>query len=59
MAVTEQSDAAFRRFDISELLHKYGTPLILVVLLVVARSMSDVFLTERNVLNVLRQISAN
>lgn len=57
MAVTEQSDAAFRRFDISELLHKYGTLLILVVLLVVARSMSDVFLTERNVLNVLRQIS--
>ena len=57
MAVTEQSDTTFRRFDISELLHKYGTLLILVVLLVVARSMSDVFLTERNVLNVLRQIS--
>lgn len=46
-----------RRVDFGELMHRYGTVVILVALLVVARSMSDVFLTERNLLNVLRQIA--
>jgi ribose transport system permease protein len=49
--------APARRIDFGDLMHRYGTVVILVVLLVVARSMSDVFLTERNLLNVLRQIS--
>jgi ribose transport system permease protein len=38
-------------------MHRYGTVVILIALLVVARLMSDVFLTERNLVNVLRQIS--
>jgi ribose transport system permease protein len=43
--------------SIGSLLQKYGVFVILVALLIVATSMSDVFLTERNVINVLRQIS--
>ncbi|WP_245408077.1 ABC transporter permease [Rhizobium sp. TH135] len=39
----------------SSLLHRYGTVAILIALLIVATSMSNVFLTERNIINVLRQ----
>lgn len=39
------------------LFQKWGTAMILVVLLLVAASQSDVFLTERNIMNVLRQIA--
>ncbi|CCO61522.1 Ribose transport system permease protein rbsC [Vibrio nigripulchritudo] len=38
-------------------LQKWGTPMILVLLLIFASSQSDVFLTERNIMNVLRQIA--
>jgi ribose transport system permease protein len=44
-----------RSLNISGILHRYGTVAILVALLIVATSMSDVFLTERNIINVLRQ----
>ncbi|WP_173513721.1 ABC transporter permease [Sinorhizobium psoraleae] len=43
--------------NVSQILQRYGTIAILVALVIVAASMSDVFLTERNILNVLRQIS--
>ena len=43
--------------NVSNILHRYGTLAILIALLIVATSMSNVFLTERNLLNVLRQIS--
>nr|WP_234710639.1 ABC transporter permease [Sinorhizobium arboris] len=43
--------------NLSQTLQRYGTIAILVALVIVATSMSDVFLTERNILNVLRQIS--
>ncbi|MGH7004482.1 MAG: ABC transporter permease [Alphaproteobacteria bacterium] len=46
-----------RSLNISTVLHRYGTLAILIALLIVASSMSNVFLTERNLLNVLRQIS--
>ena len=46
-----------RGFDFGGFMHRYGTFVILVVLLLVARYMSDVFLTERNLMNVLRQIA--
>jgi len=48
---------AGRSFEPTILLQRYGTLLILVVLLIGASSQSDVFLTERNLLNVLRQIA--
>lgn len=41
--------------NIANLLHRYGTIAILIALLIVATSMSDVFLTQRNLINVLRQ----
>ena len=41
--------------NISNILHRYGTVAILIALLIVATSMSNVFLTERNIINVLRQ----
>ncbi|MCB1970242.1 MAG: ABC transporter permease [Geminicoccaceae bacterium] len=39
-------------------MHRYGTFVILIVLLVVASILSDVFLTQRNLMNVLRQVAA-
>lgn len=45
--------------SVSMMLQKYGVFLILAALLAVASSMSDVFLTERNIINVLRQISGD
>lgn len=44
-----------RSLDIGNILHRYGTVAILIALLIVATSMSDVFLTQRNIINVLRQ----
>src|SRR5689334_6434428 len=41
--------------NIGSLLNRYGTVAILVAILIVAASMSNVFLTERNIINVLRQ----
>lgn len=39
------------------LIHSIGPAIILLALLIFASSMSDVFLTERNMFNVLRQVS--
>lgn len=54
--MTDLTEAARpRSLNISTLLHRYGTVAILIALLIVATSMSNVFLTERNIINVLRQ----
>lgn len=57
IAVTDLAETARRSssLNVSNILHRYGTLAILVVLIVVATSMSDVFLTQRNIVNVLRQ----
>ena len=52
-----QTQPARPSVNISQILQRYGTLAILVALVIVAASMSNVFLTERNILNVLRQIS--
>lgn len=57
MTVTDTPEAQPRRVNIAAVLQRYGTIGILVALIIVATSMSDVFLTERNIMNVLRQIS--
>lgn len=56
-AMTEIAETARPSLNISQILQRYGTIAILVALVAVAASMSDVFLTERNIINVLRQIS--
>jgi ribose transport system permease protein len=56
-AMTEIAETARPALNVSQILQRYGTVAILVALVIVAASMSDVFLTERNVINVLRQIS--
>lgn len=58
-AVTDLTETHQRSLNISNVLHRYGTVAILVALLIVATSMSNVFLTERNIVNVLRQISGS
>jgi ribose transport system permease protein len=58
-AVTDLTETHQRSLNISNILHRYGTVAILVALLVVATSLSNVFLTERNIVNVLRQISGS
>src|SRR5206468_2900222 len=50
-------DKARDRIDIGELFHRYGTFCIFVLLIIGAHFMSPAFLTERNIMNVLRQIS--
>jgi ribose transport system permease protein len=57
--MTDITDASRPRqsINVSQILQRYGTVAILVALVIVAASMSNVFLTERNILNVLRQIS--
>ncbi|MFV0431899.1 MAG: ABC transporter permease [Alphaproteobacteria bacterium] len=45
------------QINIGFLLNKYGTFIILIVLLLLAHSMSDVFLTKRNIFNILRQMT--
>lgn len=52
-----QTQPARPSVNVSHILQRYGTLAILVALVIVAASMSNVFLTERNILNVLRQIS--
>ncbi|KXF75136.1 sugar ABC transporter permease [Paramesorhizobium deserti] len=55
--MTDVTETARPSLNISQILQRYGTIAILVALVIVAASMSDVFLTERNIINVLRQIS--
>lgn len=45
------------KFSVASFLQKYATVLMLIALLIVARSVSDVFLTERNIFNILRQVT--
>jgi ribose transport system permease protein len=56
-AMTDRAEAARPSISLSQILQRYGTIAILVALVIVAASMSNVFLTERNIVNVLRQIS--
>ena len=44
-------------FNVQAAIHNFGPALILLVLLAIATVMSDVFLTQRNLVNVLRQVS--
>ncbi len=44
--------------SMGSMINTYGTVLILIVLLIVAQAMSDVFLTQRNMFNILRQVTA-
>lgn len=46
-----------RGFDFGKAFRQYGTFAIFVLLILLAQSQSDAFLTERNVMNVLRQMS--
>lgn len=55
--MTDLTETHRHSLNVSNILHRYGTLAILIALLIVATSMSNVFLTERNLLNVLRQIS--
>lgn len=57
--MTELTETSPRSINISAVLQRYGTVAILIALLIVATSMSNVFLTERNIVNVLRQISGS
>jgi ribose transport system permease protein len=56
---TKSIETARPSLNVSQIMQRYGTIAILVVLVIVAASMSNVFLTERNILNVLRQISGS
>lgn len=53
----KQDDKKRLMATLSERLHAFGPAIILIALLILANSMSDVFLTERNLMNVLRQVS--
>jgi len=44
-------------FDAGEFFRRYGTAIIFVLLVICAASLSSSFLSERNVMNVLRQVS--
>lgn len=46
-----------RRFNFGKAFRQYGTFVIFVLLIIVAQAQSDAFLTERNIMNVLRQMS--
>ena len=57
-AVTEDLPEGKRqRVELSELFRRYGTAAIFLVLVLGAASQSSAFLTERNVMNVLRQVA--
>lgn len=43
--------------NVQTIIHNFGPVLILLVLMAIAATMSDVFLSQRNLLNVLRQVS--
>ena len=48
-----------RRFDFGDFLHRFGTLGIFIVLVVAASFWSPSFLTEPNILNVLRQVASS
>ena len=45
------------QFNLQAAIHNFGPALISLVLLAIAAAMSEVFLTQRNLINVLRQVS--
>ncbi|MCK4206444.1 ABC transporter permease [Brucella pituitosa] len=55
--VTEVVETPKKNFNAGALLNRYGTVAILIAVLIVAASLSNVFLTERNIMNVLRQVA--
>ncbi len=57
--MSDLAETARPSLNLSQIMQRYGTIAILVALVIVAASMSDVFLTERNILNVLRQVSGS
>lgn len=56
-AATFNEGETRRRFNLSKAFRQYGTFVIFVLLIAVAQAQSDAFLTERNMMNVLRQMS--
>src|SRR5690606_19848382 len=46
-----------RKFSFGRAFRQYGTFCIFIMLILVAQAQSDAFLTERNIMNVLRQMS--
>ncbi|PZO81262.1 MAG: ABC transporter permease [Mesorhizobium amorphae] len=56
-AATFNEPAQSRRFPFGKLFRQYGTFIIFVLLVLLAQAQSDAFLTERNAMNVLRQMS--
>jgi ribose transport system permease protein len=57
-AVPAEGTTRRRRFDVGAFLQRYASVAILLILLVAASFMSSSFLSERNLFNVLRQVSA-
>ncbi|MEO7381522.1 MAG: ABC transporter permease [Paracoccaceae bacterium] len=58
MTISNTSTATARAsFNLQSVIHSFGPLLILLVLMAIAASMSDVFLSTRNLMNVLRQVS--
>jgi ribose transport system permease protein len=56
-AAAAADGTARRRLDIGQVVERYGSFGILLILLVAASFMSSSFLTQRNLMNVLRQVS--
>src|ERR1700721_637295 len=57
--ISERAAQSGRRFDFGTLLNRLGTLGIFVVLVVVASLWSPSFLTQSNLLNVLRQVASS
>jgi ribose/xylose/arabinose/galactoside ABC-type transport system permease subunit len=57
--ISERAAQSGRRFDFGTLLNRFGTLGIFVVLVVVASLWSPSFLTQSNLLNVLRQVASS
>ena len=57
--ISERAAQSGRRFDFGTLLNRFGTLGIFVVLVVVATLWSPSFLTQSNLLNVLRQVASS
>ncbi len=55
--MTELAETPKKSFNLGALLQRYGTIAILVAVVIVATSLSNVFLSERNLINVLRQVA--
>lgn len=56
-AATINEEETHRRFNFGKMFRQYGTFIIFILLILVAQAQSDAFLTERNIMNVLRQMS--